>query len=72
MNGITSAIEIAPRAIGVTVTDDRLTVDLEDGRSITVPIGWYRRSAYGTPEERQEISEPVLATAVFHSSNPLI
>ena len=48
----TSAVEIAPRAIGVTVTDDTLTVDLEDGRSISVPIGWYPRLAYGTPEER--------------------
>lgn len=52
MNGTTSAIEIAPRAIGVAVTDDTLTVDLEDGRSISVPIGWYPRLAYGTPEER--------------------
>ena len=34
------------------VTDDTLAVDLEDGRTIAVPIGWYPRLAYGTPEER--------------------
>ncbi len=36
----------------VTVTDDMLSVDLEDGRTIAVPIGWYPRLAYGTTDER--------------------
>jgi hypothetical protein len=27
-------------------------VDLEDGRTISVPIVWYPRLAYGTPAER--------------------
>lgn len=36
----------------VSVTDDTLTVDLEDGRTIAVPIAWYPRLAHGTPEER--------------------
>lgn len=40
------------RIIGVAVTEDTLTVDLEDGRTLSVPIGWYPRLAYGTPEER--------------------
>ena len=40
------------RIINVTVTDDTLAVDLEDGRSISIPIGWYPRLAYGTPAER--------------------
>ena len=31
-----------PRIISVTVTDDTVSVDLEDGRTIAVPIGWYR------------------------------
>jgi hypothetical protein len=34
------------------VTDDTLSVDLEDGRTIAVPIGWYPRLAHGTPAER--------------------
>jgi hypothetical protein len=36
----------------VAVSDDSLKVDLEDGRTITVPIGWYPRLAYARPEER--------------------
>jgi Protein of unknown function (DUF2442) len=34
------------------VSDDTLSVDLEDGRTIAVPIGWYPRLAHGTPAER--------------------
>ncbi|HLF01637.1 MAG TPA: DUF2442 domain-containing protein [Anaerolineales bacterium] len=48
MNGILSAT----RAISVSVTDDTLSVDLEDGRTIAVPIGWYPRLAHGQPAER--------------------
>jgi hypothetical protein len=36
----------------VSVTEDTLSVDLEDGRTISVPIGWYPRLAYGTQTER--------------------
>ena len=44
-----------PRAVSVTVTDDTLSVDLEDGRTIAVPIGWYPRQANGTPAERANV-----------------
>jgi hypothetical protein len=48
-----SLIEIAvPAATNVAVTDDTLTVDLSDGRTISVPLAWYPRLAHGTPEER--------------------
>lgn len=40
------------KIISVIVTDDTLAVDLEDGRTVIVPIGWYPRLAYGTPAER--------------------
>ncbi len=40
------------RALTVSVTDDTLTVDLEDGRTIAVPLGWYPRLAHATPRER--------------------
>jgi hypothetical protein len=40
------------KIVRVTVTDDALSVDLEDGRTIVVPIGWYPRLAYGTSTER--------------------
>ena len=54
MNGITSVPQMlaVTRIIDIVVTDDTLSVDLEDGRTISVPIGWYPRLAYGTPEER--------------------
>jgi hypothetical protein len=54
MNGMLSVtLPLAPpRIVRVTVTDDTLSVDLEDGRTIVVPIGWYPRLAYGTPAER--------------------
>ena len=54
MNGMLSVtLTRAPsRIVHVTVTDDTLSVDLEDGRTIIVPIGWYPRVAYGTPAER--------------------
>jgi uncharacterized protein DUF2442 len=54
MNGtlsVTPTLAVT-RVIQATVTDDMLSVDLEDGRTIAVPIGWYPRLAYGTPEER--------------------
>jgi len=43
---------ILPRAVNVTVTEDTLSVDLDDGRTISVPIGWYPRLAHGTQAER--------------------
>lgn len=52
MNGTPSALVSLARIINVVVTDDSLSVDLEDGRSVTVPIGWYPRLAYGSPAER--------------------
>ena len=54
MNGMPSAVMIAsfPRAVNIVVTDDTLQVDLEDGRTISVPIGWFPRLAHGTPDER--------------------
>jgi len=47
--------EIAPdiRVRGVHVDDESLTVDLMDGRSITVPLAWYPRLLSATSEQRQ-------------------
>ena len=53
MSGIPIATKLeSVRAIKVSVTEDTLTIDLEDGRTISVPIGWYPRLAHGTPAER--------------------
>jgi hypothetical protein len=36
----------------VNVTDEELIVDLADRRTISIPILWFPRLAYGTPAER--------------------
>lgn len=40
------------KAHQVMVSDDSLRVDLTDGRTISVPLGWFPRLLYGKPEER--------------------
>ena len=44
---------VAIRAQEIQVTEENLSVDLEDGRTISAPIIWYPRLWHGTPEERQ-------------------
>ena len=39
-------------AAAVSVTDDCLTIELTDGRSLSVPLAWYPRLQHGTPVER--------------------
>jgi hypothetical protein len=36
----------------VTVSDDALTVDLVDGRTIVAPLAWFPRLSHGAPAER--------------------
>lgn len=40
------------RAQRVSVTEDTLTVELVDGRTITVPLTWYPRLTHGSQAER--------------------
>lgn len=50
----TSVSKLQPaKALDVNVADDTLTVDLADGRTLSVPIAWYPRLLHGTPEERR-------------------
>ena len=51
MSTLLTEIQIA-KAQQVTVTDDSLTVDLTDGRTISAPLAWYPRLVHGTPQER--------------------
>ena len=51
MNILAVEIEI-PYAVDVHATEDTLTVDLSDGRTISVPLGWYPRLEHATSEER--------------------
>ncbi len=40
------------RAQSVQISDDTLTLEIVDGRTISVPLMWYPRLWYGTPQER--------------------
>ena len=47
-----SVVEIEiPRAENVSVTKDTLSVDLSDGRTISVPLEWFPRLVYAAPKE---------------------
>ncbi len=48
----TLVLETEPLVIKVTVTDEKVIVDLADGRSLSVPLAWYPRLLHGSPEER--------------------
>ena len=48
-----STVETAtPAALAVDVSDDTLSVELADGRAISVPLAWYPRLSHGTADER--------------------
>src|SRR5918992_1398801 len=49
----TSTVEIqVPDAESVTVTEDTLSVDLSDGRTISVPLAWFPRLLHASGKER--------------------
>ena len=49
-----SAAEVkAVRGQRVVVTEDSLTVDLDDGRSIILPLAWFPRLVHARHEERE-------------------
>jgi hypothetical protein len=40
------------RVLDVHVTEDTISVDLYDGRTITAPLAWFPRLLHATPEQR--------------------
>lgn len=38
----------------LVVSDEILTADLSDGRTISVPLSWYPRLCHGTEKERED------------------
>ena len=49
----TLAVEIRiPEALDASLTDDTLSVDLSDGRSISVPLAWFPRLLHSSEQER--------------------
>ena len=49
----TLTLEAEPLAAQIRVTEETLTVDLVDGRSLTVPLSWYPRLLHASQQERQ-------------------
>jgi hypothetical protein len=47
-----TGISNPPAPVGLKVTDEVLTVDLSDGRSLSVPLHWFPRLEHGTEAER--------------------
>ena len=63
----TSTIEVQiPNAEDVTVTEDTLTAELSDGRTISVPLAWYPRLIHATQKR-----EGQLGTDRQWTGNPL-
>jgi hypothetical protein len=48
----TSAPKAGERVKDVHFSEDTISVDLFDGRTITVPLAWYPRLLHATPEQR--------------------
>ncbi len=46
-----SDVKPGEKAKNVHFTEDTLSVDLLDGRTITVPLAWYPKLLHATPEQ---------------------
>ncbi len=51
-----ATIELQPRVENVEFMGDLLSVSIEDGRTITVPLEWYPRLRHATEAERKNWS----------------
>jgi hypothetical protein len=61
------AIRADERVKNVCFTEETISVDLMDGRTITVPLVWYPRLLDATPEQRVKweiCGRPLLAKRV--------
>jgi len=47
-----SAVDVETTAVSISISDDSLSVELSDGRSISVPLAWFPRLTYGNTGER--------------------
>ncbi|MBI4558368.1 MAG: DUF2442 domain-containing protein [Candidatus Hydrogenedentes bacterium] len=46
-------LEEEPLAVDVRCSDHKLMVELNDGRTLLVPLDWYPRLAHAIPAERE-------------------
>jgi hypothetical protein len=49
---ITLEPKAGERVLDVRVTEDTISVDLYDGRTITAPLAWFPRLLHATPGQR--------------------
>ena len=49
---ITLEPKAGERVLNVRVTEDTISVDLYDGRTITAPLAWFPRLLHATPGQR--------------------
>jgi len=49
----TSAVKVDATAVDATITDERLTVVLADGRELSAPLAWFPRLMEAADEQRQ-------------------
>ena len=47
------AVEVEPLATSVECTSDSLSVELADGRRVTIPLAWSPRLQHATDEQRR-------------------
>ena len=50
----TLAVELSlPNIENLTITEETLTVELSDGRTLSVPLAWFPRLLHASPKERR-------------------
>jgi hypothetical protein len=52
----TSELKAGERIVGVQISEDALTIELADGRTVGVPLAWYPRLLHATPGQRSRWS----------------
>lgn len=54
MNSSADPMATSPEPIAVRCDENMLWVDLEDGRTLGVPLAWFPRLFHATPAQRQD------------------
>ena len=49
----TLVLEADPQVMDISITNEKMVVDLVDGRSLIVPLSWYPRLQHATATEQQ-------------------
>ena len=52
MNSSPEPMSISPEPLDVRFDDNMMWVDIEDGRTLGIPLAWFPRLAHATPKQR--------------------